>query len=154
MYSKEESKELKIAFWDTFNKKASKIRRAEGKQKKWMLDRTGIRPVRLKFDTGNDFVSVGIYIQSKHEDIRLRYYEKFHSMKEIMESEIEGLKWELIYDTEEGTEISRISCQLDGVNFMNKKDWDQIFDFFITKMNSFEEIIEEYRDYVKSRMNE
>ncbi len=154
MYGKEEAKALRVDFWETLNKKAATIRRREGRPKKFMLEKTGIKPVRLKFHTNKNDVAVSVIIQSKHESIRLRYYEKFYSLKEIMESEIENLEWELIYEDEYKSEMSRISTTLSDVNYFNKEDWDKIFAFFIGNMNKFEDIIEEYREYLKSRINE
>jgi hypothetical protein len=50
---------------------------------------------------------------------------------------------------ENGKEISRIYCQLDGVSLYNQKKWPEIFDFFISNMQPIEDVFLEFKEFIK-----
>jgi hypothetical protein len=48
-----------------------------------------------------------------------------------------------------GKQISKIWVEKEGITFHNKKNWDEIFEFFYDKMDAFERFYYEYEDYIK-----
>ncbi len=155
MYSKEEVRALKLEFWETFGSLSTKKRNGLGLPKQWTLHKTGIKPMSLKFEATKRFALVSLEISTKDEDSRLKLYEKLSSLSTIINSEFEGgVVWELIHETEEGREMSRIYYKLDNVNMFDKNDWPKMFEFLFNNMLKLETLFIDYRDYIKSDQNE
>lgn len=150
MYSAEEERQVRKAFWQEFSFKSGHLRRKKGKPRQWLLHRSGIKGVQLKFVVTRQYAKVLLEINHKDEDIRLMLYEKFEQVRKVME-EITGsdLVWEPFDKDETGKEVCSISWQLDNVDFGRKSDWPGIMDFLTEKMLKLEEAYLEYRDFVK-----
>lgn len=141
MYSKEETQKLKREFWVTF---------AEKYPRKWTLYDTKIKDFSFKFFVDNKKAQVLIDIEHRNEDKRIAYYEKLEALKNILEEEfIQDLVFEKNYILENGKAISRIWVEKPGVGFSNRKNWDDIFDFFNDKMSALELLYLEYDEFIK-----
>ncbi len=141
MYSKEETQKLKREFWVTF---------AEKYPRKWTLYDTKIKDFSFKFFVDNKKAQVLIDIEHRNEDKRIAYYEKLEALKNILEEEfIQDLVFEKEYILENGKVISRIWVEKSGVGFSNRKNWDDIFDFYNEKMSALELFYLEYDEFIK-----
>ena len=150
MFSKEEAKKLRQEFWITFGKRTALLPADEGSKKKWILFKTGISDLSFKFESERKFARVCIDIENKDELKRLQYWEKFESLKSILDNSVPNeLTWDDSFILDNGKEISRIYCQLDGVSLYNQKKWPEIFDFFVVNMIPIEHVFDEFNEFIK-----
>ena len=141
MYSKEETQKLKREFWVTF---------AEKYPRKWVLYDTKIKDFSFKFYVDNKKAQVLIDIEHRNDEKRTAYFEKIEALKNILEDEfIKDLVFEKNYVLENGKTISRIWVEKLGVGVSNRNNWDEIFDFYIEKMNALELFYLEYDEFIK-----
>jgi len=150
MYSKEEAKALRIEFWERFKGYSGLRRRQKGKPEKWILDRTGIKALDLKFHIDRQCAQVGFEIETNDMDRRLEIFDKLESLKKLLENAMKSeLTWEVDYTRENGKSVSRIYTKLDNVDIYNKDTWPDVFKFFYKNMMKFESFFEEYRDFLR-----
>lgn len=141
MFSKEEAQQIKKEFWTAF---------AEAYPRKWLLYDTKIKDFTFKFHVDNKKAQVLIDIEPKDEEKRKIYYEKIESLKTILlEEYLEDAIFERNFYLETGKCISKIWVEKTGISLFNKASWDEIFDFFNEKMDSFERFFYEYEDYIR-----
>ena len=140
MYSKEESKQVREQFWIFFGKRYPR---------KWILYDTKVKEINLKFSFNNHEALVSIDIETLDETIREYYFERFTSLKKLMQTEIsEDLIFEENYVRTSGKVISRIYLKLAQVNIHNKNQWPEVFEFFHTNMEKIEIFWIEYQDFI------
>jgi hypothetical protein len=150
MLTKQEDKQLRIEFWNEFEKYSSRMKRKRNLKGKWIMNETGIRQMKLKFDLTANVASVGIDVQTRNLDKRIDLFGKLERLKSIFEKKLgQSLFWELEHTLPTGISISRVCLKLEGVSMYNKEDWPGIFDFFYRNMTVIEELFVEYRDYLK-----
>lgn len=141
MYSKEENQQLKKEFWIAF---------AEKYPRKWILYDTKIKDFSFKFFVDNTKAQVLIDIESKSTETRFIYFEKIKSLKTILEDDfIKNLIFEKDFTLESGKVISRIWIEKSNLSCSNRKHWNEIFDFFNSKMMQLEFFFLEYSDYIR-----
>ena len=150
MFSKEEAKKLRQEFWITFGKRTALLPTDDGSKKKWILFKTGISDFSFKFESERKFARVCIDIEQKDVVKRIQYWEKFESLKGVLEDTVPNkLIWDETFILENKKEISRIYCQLDGVSLYSQKKWPEIFDFFVANMLGVEEVFKDFEDFIK-----
>lgn len=141
MFSKEEAKQIREEFWESFGKSFPK---------KWILYNTKIKDFSFKFYFDNKKAMVLLDIE--HDDIenRIRYFEKIISLKNILLTEyLPNAIFEKNYCLDNQKEISRIYVLLENVCIYNKNTWAETMDFFYKKMVCFELFWEEYEEFIK-----
>ncbi len=145
MYTKEERKKIRMEFWSTFKKYSKK----HGK-KKWIMQDTGINKVNLKFEFDNKKARVGYDICAYDVETRIYYYEKFESLKSILEDSLQQpLIWDLEYPVTSKKEMAKIYLEISDVNILDKNTWDIVIDFFFKNMSILEDIFVEFYDFIK-----
>jgi len=150
MYSLEEKKQLRLTFWSKFKTYSNKQKLKRGKPGAWILDKTGIKQLKLKFHFDEQIAYAGIEIITRNLDKRITLYDKLEKLKEIITSKVPyELKWELDVLTSEQRSISRICAIKDDVNIYNIKCWSDVFKFLFDVMYPMEDIFIEYKDYLK-----
>jgi hypothetical protein len=146
MYSKSEAKALKQEFWTTFGKWSLQKRKSRGKGR-WLLNKTGVKGFRFKFETGRKTICVCLEIIDNDAIIREIRYEKLLQLKELFD---EAMNNELIWEQEHfitpEKSIVRVFVKKEGLTPNNKNHWPEIFSFFYEKMNTFEEVFLEYKE--------
>ena len=146
MYSREEAKQLKQEFWTTFGQWSLRKRKSKGKGR-WLLNHTGVRGYRLKFETEKKTKCVCLEIIDADEVIREIRYEKLLELKSIFD---EAMDNELIWDKEfflsPDNKIIRVYVQQHGLTINNRQHWPKIFAFFYQKMDKLETVFEEYKE--------
>lgn len=153
MYSREEAKRIREKFWIEFNNMSASVRLLQGKPRKWLLYKTGLRGVELKFELDNK--QMGVMIEITHRDVykRLEVYEKFEQVKKILSDLYDGeLTWTDEWITNEGKEVCRISEYRSGVNINRQEQWGDIMDWLEQKMLSLEDAFEEVHPFLKKEI--
>lgn len=140
MFSKHEAQELKKEFWIAFGKSFPR---------KWLLYDTKIKDFSFKFNADQKKAEVSLDIEMKDELFRNAYYEKFWSLENMLREEIGELQKDEFYTLENGKVISRIWVTKENVSIYNKNTWQEIFEFFVEKMEVFERFFYDYEDYIK-----
>ncbi len=150
MYSKEEAKKIRLEFWTRFEKYAAVRRRQKGKPPKFIMNKTGIRQLKLKFHFDNNHARVGIDIETRNLDKRIALFEKLETLRSIFEKNLGAeLNWELEHILPTGKSISRISLIKNDVNIYDKKSWPEVFPFFYKNMMKIEAFFEEYKEVLR-----
>ncbi|SFJ22905.1 protein of unknown function [Chryseobacterium indologenes] len=140
MFSKQEAQQLKKEFWTAFGKSFPR---------KWILYDTKVKDMAFKFSADNKKAEVSLDIEMKDEIFRNAYYDKIWSLEDMLKEEIGEFYKEEYYTLENGKVISRIWVEKSGVSIFNKNTWQEIFEFFVDKMNGFERFYYEYEDFIK-----
>jgi len=150
MFSKEEAKQLREEFWDQFLTISRQRRKRLRLPGAWILTRTGVKALNLKFHVDRKVAQVGIDLETRNMDKRIELYEKLESVKKILEETMgEAMTWELDYLRENGKSVSRIYLQLDNVDIYDSSTWPAAHEFMYGKMMKLEEFYLEYRDFFK-----
>lgn len=147
MFSKEEKQQLVTTFWADFK---TKSKQKYGNRHTWILKRTGVKGVQLKFHLDRNKALVllqcyGLSLENKQMlfDILAQYH--------IVIAEIAGEK--PIWDREgefDGLEKQpSVYYVLEGVDYLQQKDWDEIHSFFMDRMKRMENAFLEIKDVLK-----
>lgn len=141
MYSIEEAKKLRIDFWEQFGRRCEIHPLLKNKQRKWILHRTKIKGVALRFEISRENAKVILELGQRSEDKRLQAFEILERYKTIVEAGFEkGLTWEFYHQREEsGQEVCRIYSSLEKVDLHRQNQWPDIYNFFIDNMLQMEE---------------
>lgn len=140
MFSKKEAQQLKQEFWTAFGKSFPR---------KWILYDTKIKDFSFKFFADNKKAEVSLDLEMKNELFRNAYYEKIWSLENMLEEHVGEFYKDEFYTLENGKVISRIWVSKDDVSIFNKNTWQEIFEFFVEKMEGFERFYYEYEDFIK-----
>ena len=140
MFSKEEAQRLKKEFWTAFGKSFPR---------KWLLYDTKIKDFSFKFSADNKKAEVSLDIEMKDEVYRNAYFEKIWSLEDMLKDEIGEFVRDEYYEAENGKVFARFWVTKDNVSIFNKNSWQDIFEFFVEKMDGFERFFYEYEDFIK-----
>lgn len=140
MFSKQEAQQLKKEFWTAFGKSFPR---------KWILYDTKIKDFSFKFLADNKKVEVSLDIEMKDLDFREAYYNKIWSLEDMLKDYIGDFEKDSEYVLESGKVISRIWVTKNNVSVFNKNHWQEIFEFFVDKMDGFERFYYEFEDFIK-----
>ncbi len=150
MLSKEESKNIRQAFWEGFTKYSAPKRKRMGRPKTWVMQNTGIKAVDLKFHIDEKMASVSIDVVSKSIDSRVAYWNKFLGLKTLLDTEFNNeLIWDDMFALETGKDIIRIAMIKEQVNIFDRNCWPDVYSFFFKQMIKFEDWLEYYKDIIK-----
>ena len=141
MFSKEESKRIRQEFWTAFGKSFPR---------KWILYNTKIKDLSFKFHFDRKSARVSIDIEDVDPEWRLYYFEKWESLKSLMQQEIEGLQFDLYHELENGKQIASIYTELKNVSIHNKDSWQQTMYFLKENMEKIESWGIDYEEFIKS----
>ncbi len=156
MYSKEEVKKLHIDFWEQFGKRCEEHPELRFRKKKWVLHRTKIKGVALRFEVSRKDAKVILELSNRNEKLRLKAYEFLESYKVIIEEGFEtGLTWEFFHEREDsGKEVCRIYTQLNEVDFHRQNQWPMIYDFYIENMLKLESNFLSVKDLLQEELKD
>lgn len=154
MYSKEEAKKLRIDFWQMFGKRCEVHPELQYRKRKWLLHRTKIKDVALRFDINREDAKVILELSSRSERLRFKAYEFLEQYKVVLEKGFsDGLIWEFYHEREDsGKEICRIYTQLTDVDLHRQNQWPDIYNFYIENMLKLETNFIELRDLLQEEM--
>jgi len=151
MFSKEEAKELRLEFWHKLENRTRRLPGQKGKKKKWILDRTEIKGLDLRFDVDRKKVIVALEINHRQEEKRLELFERLETAKTLFEEAFGGpLTWDYLYEKPNGKQVCRVYVERDADMYI-KEQWPDIFYFLIDNMIRLEKAFLEVKDYLKYR---
>ena len=155
MYSIEEKKKLTIDFWELFKRRCAIHPDLKFKKKKWILHRTKIKGVALRFDFGRNDAKVILELHNRSEELRLKAFEVLERYKIVIEEGFEnGLTWEFYFQRpESGQEVCRIYTTLENVDFHRQNQWPDIYNFFIENMMKLEENFLLIQEVLQAELN-
>ena len=150
MYSKEEAKQMRMDFWEGFKKYSTPRRRRAGKNREWVLQKTGIKSVCLKFDIQKEKALVGVEVFHRDKYIEGLYYEKFECLRGILRDAFgDALIWQPDYISEEGRQFALIYVEKEHVGIHKPETWNDTYRFFYENMMKFEDIFVEYKEFIQ-----
>lgn len=154
MYSKEEAKKLRVDFWQMFGKRCEVHPELQYRKRKWLLHRTKIKDVALRFDINREDAKVILELSSRSEKLRFKAYEFLEQYKVVLEKGFsDGLIWEFFHEREDsGKEICRIYTRLTGVDLHRQNQWPDIYNFYIENMLKLENNFIELRDLLQEEL--
>lgn len=149
MFSKEEKKQLIINFWNGFSMYCSRMPFLPKDEKNWLLHRTKVPNVHLKFDLLRNKVLVALEILHRDEAKRLDQFEKIEKYKIILEEGFEnGLTWDYAYFRDSGQEVCRIYAYVEGLDYHKQSQWEDIYTFMAENMFRLQTNFIEIRDLI------
>jgi hypothetical protein len=154
MYSKSEAKELITRFWEDFARYTDFFGRKKKQKIEWMLYKTGIKGLELKFDLHPRYVKCIIEVNARNEDRRLDIFIELNNYRKFIQN---GFKKPLVWDEnvrlDTGKQVMRVYCELTGKTFHNPENWPDIFCFMAENMwqlqSNFEEILPIFEEKYK-----
>lgn len=151
MYTREEAKRLHLEFWNGFGRHGAKLKYLQMYGGRWMLYKTGLKGVELKFDIEREEMRIALEINSKKEDVRLDVYGQFEQYKKVFEEEFGGpLIWDFTYTTASGNDVCRIYVEkTEGFDFHRRGDWQRMYKFMADNMMNLEKALKEVKDVIK-----
>ncbi|MEX0987640.1 MAG: DUF4268 domain-containing protein [Bacteroidales bacterium] len=150
MYTKEEARLIRSGFWEQFRAYTHNRRKNKGRTGVWILDKTGINALNLRFHFDNEQALVGIDLETKNMDKRIELYDKLETLRKQINIALgENTKWELEYVRENNKTISRIYTNIEGVDIFDKTTWNRVNMFFFDRMTALEDVYLEYKDFLR-----
>lgn len=150
MYSKDELKNLKLEFWESFAAFCEVQPYLRGRKKTWTLYDTKVKGVELKFDANREGAYVILEVNHRREDLRLEMFEKLTWYKDTLERDFpEGLIWDICFVRETGKEVARIYTAKEGMDLHRREDWGLFFSFMARRMYLLERNFMEIAAYLR-----
>ncbi|NOR74734.1 MAG: DUF4268 domain-containing protein [Draconibacterium sp.] len=155
MYSIEEKKKLTADFWQLFKRRCEVHPNLKLKKKKWILHRTKIKGVALRFDVGRNDAKVILELHNRSEKLRLKAFEILERYKVVVEDGFgDELIWEFYYQRPDSKqEVCRIYTTLENIDIHKQNQWPDIYNFFIKNMMSLEDNFLMVRDVLEGELN-
>jgi len=147
MFSKEEKKEFKVAFWTELNTKLEEAGKTKGRNLEWLSYPTQIKRLFFRMEADETSARMCIDLQFVTKGIREIYFLQFQDVENKLK---ETFTTDVIYNSDfehwNGKVISRIYCELKDVNINNKEDWPKIHDFLMTNFLNLDSFWEEFNE--------
>ena len=150
MYSKDELKNLKLEFWESFAAFCEVQPYLRGRTKIWTLYDTKVKGVELKFDATRDGAFVILEVNHRGEEARLEMFERLTWYKETLEKDFpEGLTWDICFVRDTGKQVARIYTSKSGIDFHRRQDWGEFFSFMASRMYLLERNFMSIAEYLR-----
>lgn len=148
MYTKDEAQAIRHAFWHKLESKSRRIPGQNGKPIHWMMDRTGVRGLDLRFDLSGGRVMVAIEINTRSEAKDDELWHKLEECKAIIERNFDSpLVWDKEFVREAGNTVRRVYTATDG-DIYDKELWPSMINFMIDNMLRMEKAYKSIQDYM------
>ena len=110
MYSKDELKNLKLEFWESFAAFCEVQPYLRGRKKIWTLYDTKVKGVELKFDATREGAFVILEVNHRGEEARLEMFERLTWYKDTLETDFpEGLTWDICFVRDTGKQVADLT---------------------------------------------
>ncbi|MEI3118535.1 MAG: DUF4268 domain-containing protein [Parabacteroides johnsonii] len=150
MYSKDELKNLKLEFWESFAAFCEVQPYLRGRKKIWTLYDTKVKGVELKFDATREGAFVILEVNHKGEEARLEMFERLTWYKDTLETDFpEGLTWDICFVRDTGKQVARIYTSKSGIDFHRRQDWGDFFSFMASQMYLLERNFMSIAEYLR-----
>lgn len=150
MYSKDELKNLKLEFWESFAAFCEVQPYLRGRKKIWTLYDTKVKRVELKFDATREGAFVILEVNHRGEEARLEMFERLTWYKDTLETDFpEGLTWDICFVRDTGKQVARIYTSKSGIDFHRRQDWGEFFSFMASQMYLLERNFMSIAEYLR-----
>ena len=150
MYSKDELKNLKLEFWESFAAFCEVQPYLRGRKKIWTLYDTKVKGVELKFDAPREGAIVILEVNHRGEEARLEMFERLTWYKDTLETDFpEGLTWDICFVRDTGKQVARIYTSKSGIDFHRRQDWGEFFSFMASQMYLLERNFMSIAEYLR-----
>ena len=150
MYSKDELKNLKLEFWESFAAFCEVQPYLRGRKKMWTLYDTKVKGVELKFDATRDGAFIILEVNHRSEEARLEMFERLTWYKDTLEMDFpEGLIWDICFVRDTGKQVARIYTSKSGIDFHRRQDWGEFFSFMASQMYLLERNFMSIAEYLR-----
>lgn len=150
MYSKDELKNLKLEFWESFAAFCEVQPYLRGRKKTWVLYDTKVKGVELKFDATREGAFVILEVNHRSEEARLEMFERLTWYKDTLEMDfLEGLIWDICFVRDTGKQVARIYTSKSGIDFHRRQDWGEFFSFMASQMYLLERNFMSIAEYLR-----
>ena len=150
MYSKDEPKNLKLEFWESFAAFCEVQPYLRGRKKIWTLYDTKVKGVELKFDATREGAFVILEVNHRGEEARLEMFERLTWYKDTLEMDFpEGLTWDICFVRDTGKQVARIYTSKSGIDFHRRQDWGEFFSFMASQMYLLERNFMSIAEYLR-----
>ena len=150
MYSKDELKNLKLEFWESFASFCEVQPYLRGRKKMWTLYDTKVKGVELKFDATRDGAFIILEVNHRSEEARLEMFERLTWYKDTLEMDFpEGLIWDICFVRDTGKQVARIYTSKSGIDFHRRQDWGEFFSFMASQMYLLERNFMSIAEYLR-----
>ena len=150
MYSKDELKNLKLEFWESFAAFCEVQPYLRGRKKIWTLYDTKVKGVELKFDATREGAFVILEVNHRGEEARLEMFERLTWDKDTLETDFpEGLTWDICFVRDTGKQVARIYTSKSGIDFHRRQDWGEFFSFMASQMYLLERNFMSIAEYLR-----
>lgn len=150
MYSKDELKNLKLEFWESFAAFCEVQPYLRGRKKMWTLYDTKVKGVELKFDATRDGAFIILEVNHRGEEARLEMFERLTWYKDTLEMDFpEGLIWDICFVRDTGKQVARIYTSKSGIDFHRRQDWGEFFSFMASQMYLLERNFMSIAEYLR-----
>jgi hypothetical protein len=147
MYSKEERKAIKTAFWRSFKSEMNTVPSSTGKRINWINYPTKLKILYARCEVDENGALFSIDIQTKDPGIREIVWEQFQELKMVLETEVGSPgTWLDENFNAAGQPIKSVVWKLDGVNIYRGEDTSKIFTFLKEKLVGFDAFYQEYNE--------
>ena len=145
MYSKDELKNLKLEFWESFAAFCEVQPYLRGRKKIWTLYDTKVKGVELKFDATRAGAFVILEVNHRGEEARLEMFERLTWYKDTLETDFPDICF--VRDT--GKQVARIYTSKSGIDFHRRQDWGEFFSFMASQMYLLERNFMSIAEYLR-----
>ena len=150
MYSKDELKNLRLEFWESFAAFCEVQPYLRGRKKIWTLYDTKVKGVELKFDATREGAFVILEVNHRGEEARLEMFERLTWYKDTLETDFpEGLTWDICFVRDTGKQVARIYTSKSGIDFHRRQDWGEFFSFMASQMYLLERNFMSIAEYLR-----
>ncbi|PST83212.1 DUF4268 domain-containing protein [Pedobacter yulinensis] len=135
MYTRDETRQIRQAFWTAFGQYMALHPSAEGEKVGWINYKTGIKHLYFKMDAGSHHASIAIEMAHPDAGIRALMYEQFLPFRTLLHGML-GEEWDWSSEHQDafGKTSARIGTELGGVSVFNRSDWPALISFFKPRM--------------------
>ena len=135
MYSRDEAKQLMTDFWNGFSNYTLCQSVALKTPVEWMLYKTGIKGLELKFDLDCKWIRTVIEVNARNESRRQAIYAELQKYAPILETDLPAtLHWTDNHKLAVGKPVMRAYCERTDLNFHNRAVWPEMFRFMFDTM--------------------
>lgn len=147
MYSKDELKQLKTDFWNSFKTSMQKTRSASGRRINWISYPSEVKDIYIRLDTDQKGARLCFDIQGKDEGVRAIIWEQLMELKVVMEQEMgpDGV-WLEQLSSPYVPEFNRIMWERTDLNFYKQEDHEEIQRFLKDRLIHFDAFYQEFKD--------
>ena len=147
MFSKEEEKEFKAAFWAGLNEELEQRKGLHANKVNWTSFNTGIKHLYFRMDMEEGIPKVCMDMQFPNAGIRELYYEQFLEFKERLDATLEGeTVWLPTFEHSNTKTIARVCVQNSELSYNNREDWPKIYEFLGENFQKIEAFWSEFSE--------